>query len=457
MTDVTFEPLSVIAERIRAHELSPVELTDAALARIDARNGELNAFITVTAERAREQARAAEREIVAGAWRGPLHGVPLALKDLLATAGMRTTGGSRLLAEWFPEEDAHAVALLRAAGAVFVGKTGMPEFACDPTSTNPFYGAVRNPWNPAYDTGGSSSGTAAAIAAGMCWAGPGSDTGGSIRIPSAACGLVGLKPTYGRVSLRGVLPLCATHDHVGPMARTVRDCALLLQALANYDPADPFARDAPVDDYAAGLEAGVTGLRVAYLVDDGGPPIDPAIDAAVRAGVATLEQSGASIQETRLTYLHDLSHATVVPLEQADTALDYGHHLAERADQFSPEFRAWLEAGRALSGTDIMRARRRLNHELHQLERALTAYDLVVSPTLSVFPGPAGERLGELVRLTTPWDANGWPAISVPVGLGPQGLPIGLQLVARPWQEALVLRAARVIEQTHGLAWPPAR
>jgi aspartyl-tRNA(Asn)/glutamyl-tRNA(Gln) amidotransferase subunit A len=290
----------------------------------------------------------------------------------------------------------------------------------------------------------------------MCWSGPGSDTGGSIRIPSAACGLVGLKPTYGRVSLRGVLPLCATLDHVGPMARTVRDAALLMQALAGFDAEDMFSREAPIDDYLANLEQGVAGLRIALLVDDGGAPFAPEIAAAVRESVATLERAGAGVEEVRLPFLRSLAHETIAPLEAADVALDYGHYVPERADELSPGFRGFVEAGLALTGAQVMQARRRLNHELAQLESATRGYDLMVSPTLSTWPPAVGESLGELVRLTTPWDANGWPAISVPVGLGPGNLPIGLQLAARPWQEALLLRAARVVEQQHALAWPPA-
>jgi aspartyl-tRNA(Asn)/glutamyl-tRNA(Gln) amidotransferase subunit A len=455
MSELAYEPLHVVAERIAARELSPVEVTEAALAQI-ARHADLNAFITVTADAAREQARIAEHEIMAGTYRGPLHGVPICLKDLLTTRGVRTTGGSRVLGQWVPETDATVVARMRDAGAVFVGKTGMPEFANEPTSLNPFYGGVHNPWNPRYDTGGSSSGTGAAIAAGMAWAGPGSDTGGSIRIPASACGLVGLKPTYGRVSLRGVLPLCATHDHVGPMARTTRDAALLMHILAGYDPQDTFARDAPVDDYVAGLEDGVAGLRVALLVDDGGSPMAPEIVAAVRAGVATLERAGAQVAEVSLPFMRGLSYESVVPLEQADVALDYGHYFPERADELSPGFRSFVEEGLALSAVDLMAARRRVNHELELLAQAMREYDLMASPTLSTWPPTAGERLGELVRLTTPWDANGWPAINVPVGLGPEHLPIGLQLAARPWQEALLLRAARAVEREHALAWPPA-
>jgi aspartyl-tRNA(Asn)/glutamyl-tRNA(Gln) amidotransferase subunit A len=395
----------------------------------------------------------AEREIVSGAYRGPLHGVPIVLKDLLATAGVRTTGGSRVLGEWIPDDDAEVVRRLNESGAISVGKTGMPEFAVCPTSTNPFHGAVRNPWNDTFDTAGSSSGTAAAIAAGMAYCGPGSDTGGSIRMPAAACGIVGLKPTWGRVSLRGVLPLCVLHDHVGPMARTVRDTALLMQALAGYDPADPYSRDMPVDDYVSGLEDGVAGLRIAVLVNDGGPAVEPEIQTAVERALSTLEDAGARLETVDLPFVYELIWDVIPPLEETETAADYARWLLERPEDLSPQFREFASRGLTRTGVEVQQARRRMLNDLHQVERALRDYDLLVSPTLGVFPPPAGEERLELLRFTNLWDCNGWPAISVPVGLSSANLPIGLQFVAHPWQESLTLRAARVIERVHGLAY----
>lgn len=453
MTTLAYEPMYEVAERVARRDVSPVELVEAALERVAADGERLNPFITLTADLAREMAREAEREIGQGAYRGPLHGIPVVLKDLLQTRGVRTTGGSRILGESVPEEDATVVRLLREAGAIFVGKTGMPEFAVLPSSGNPFYGPVRNPWDETRDTGGSSSGTAAAIAAGMAWCGPGSDTGGSIRIPAAACGIVGLKPTWGLVSLRGVLPLCAMMDHVGPMARTVRDTALLMQVLAGYDAGDPYSRDAPLDDYVTHLEEGIDGLRVAWLVDDGHGPVDQAIVDAVSRGVETLRMAGAQVTEITMPFLDDLLWEVLPVLEQAEAAADYEEWLRDRPEDFSDEFRSFAEAGLRTSATEVVRARRRMQHGLHEVERAMAGYDLLVSPTLSIFPPVAGVDDLELVRLTCLWDNNGWPAVSVPVGLSESRLPIGFQIVARPWQEALVLRAARVIERAHGLAF----
>jgi aspartyl-tRNA(Asn)/glutamyl-tRNA(Gln) amidotransferase subunit A len=453
--ELIFEPMHVVAGQVAARELSPVEVAEAALGQIERHGERLNPFITVTAELARQMARDAEREITSGNYRGALHGIPVVLKDLLATRGIRTTGGSQVLRDWAPDDDATVVRLLRDAGAVFLGKTGMPEFAVCPTSTNPFYGAVHNPWNEQYDTAGSSSGTAAAIAAGMAWAGPGSDTGGSIRMPATACGIVGLKPTWGRVSLRGVLPLCIMHDHIGPMARTVRDTALLMQALAWYDPHDPFCRDVPVDDYVAPLEDGVAGLRLGVLADDGGPAVEPQIQAAFERAVTTLEQLGAELVEVRLPGSYELVRGPVVVLEDVQTAADYQHYFPDRAAELSPQFRAFAESGLRRTGIEHELARRETNNALHQFERALGDVDLLLTPGTSVFPPPAGEERLELLRFTNLWDVNGWPAISVPVGLSSDNLPIGLQIVGKPWQEALVLRAARTVEREHAPAYPP--
>ncbi|MEZ4573175.1 MAG: amidase [Thermomicrobiales bacterium] len=288
----------------------------------------------------------------------------------------------------------------------------------------------------------------------MAWCGPGSDTGGSIRMPSAACGLVGLKPTYGRVSLKGVLPLAASLDHVGPMARTVRDAALLMQALAGFDPADPHSRDAPVPMYAATLEDGVAGLRVACFSDDGGDPVPDDIMSGFRAGLRTLEAAGAVLEEVDLSFMRELNEDGA--LYFAEVYDHYGSLLDDFADQLSPYVREVLERGREVTGSQVMAERRSRDAKLHRVERTLRGYDLAVSPTLALHPPAAGEAELALVRLTSIWDQNGWPAITVPVGLSPENnLPIGFQIIARPWQELLLLRAARVIEREHALAFPP--
>ena len=452
MAELNYEPMYVVAGMLRRREVSAVELVDAALGQTERLGETLNPFITMTADAARSAAADRDAELASGEDRGPLHGIPIVLKDLFDTAGVKTTGGSAVYRDRVPQEDATIVRKLKEAGAVSIGKTGMPEFAEEPTSTNPTYGAVRNPWNQELDTAGSSSGTAAAIASGMAWCGPGSDTGGSIRMPSAACGLVGLKPTYGRVSLKGVLPLAASLDHVGPMARTTRDAALLMSALAGFDPTDPHSRDAPVPAYAAALEDGITGLRVAYFSDDGGDPVASDILDGFQAGLRTIEEAGASVEPVDLSFMRDLNEDGA--LYFAEVYDHYGALLDDYADELSPYVRSVLERGQSVTGAQVISERRRRDAKLHRVERVLVGYDLAVSPTLALHPPAAGEEDLGLVRFTSVWDQNGWPAISVPVGVSPEnGLPIGFQIIARPWQEPLLLRAARVIERSHGLVW----
>ena len=375
---LNFDPMYVVAGALRRREISSVELVEAALAQVDLLGERLNPFITLTTEQALAEARQRDDELRTGTDRGPLHGIPIVLKDL-------------------------------------------------------------------FDTAGSSSGTAAAIASGMAWCGPGSDTGGSIRMPSAACGLVGLKPTYGRVSLRGVLPLAASLDHVGPMARTVRDAALLMRVLAWFDPADPHSRDAPVPEYAATLEDGVAGLRIAAFSDDGNEAVAPDILDGFRAGLRTLEAAGAHVEDVDLSFMRELADDGAQYF--AEVYDHYGALLDQRADLLSPYVRDVLERGREVTGAEVMAERRARDANLHRVERALAGYDLAVSPTLALHPPPAGEICLPLIRFTSIWDKNGWPAITVPSGISPlNGLPIGFQIIARPWQEALVLRAARVVE-----------
>jgi aspartyl-tRNA(Asn)/glutamyl-tRNA(Gln) amidotransferase subunit A len=313
---------------------------------------------------------------------------------------------------------------------------------------------VHNPWNLELDTSGSSSGTGAAVAAGMAWCGPGSDTGGSIRMPAAACGLVGLKPTYGRVSLRGILPLSASRDHIGPMARTVQDAALLMNALAWYDQADIYSRDAPIEDYAAGLEGGVAGLRIGAFSNDGREPIAPDILAGFNAGLRTLEAAGAVIEPVDVAEFFTGLNTGAIYV--ADVFAHHGHFLSEQPQNLSAEVRRTLEEGRDTSGSEVMDALRERDALLHRLDRRLRGYDLVVSPTLGVHLPRAGVYYPPLLRFTGLWDHNGWPAISVPAGLSPEtGMPIGFQVIGRPWSEALLLRAARVIEREHALSFPP--
>ncbi|HZR98407.1 MAG TPA: amidase [Chloroflexota bacterium] len=459
--DLAYLSVEALGERLRRRELSPVEITRVYLDRIAALDPELHAFITVTADQALAEATAAERAIAAGQRRGPLHGVPLAIKDLFYTAGVRTTAGSRILADFVPAEDATVVARLREAGAVPVGKTNMEEFAYGATSLNPHYGACRNPWDPERIAGGSSGGSAAAVAAGLCAAALGSDSGGSIRQPAALCGLVGLKPTYGRVSKHGVVPLSWSQDHVGPMTRTVRDAALLLQALAGPDPRDPASSDAPVSDYLGGIEAGVAGLRVGLPRDFFFERVDAATEAAVRGAARTLEGLGARVEEVPMPQAAPAFAAGAAILFAEATAY-HERWLRTRPADYDPAVRARLEVGATLLATDYLKAQRARRLLVEQAVRLFDHVDVLLTPTSAVPAPRRDEHLirwpdgteedvrGATLRFTRVFNLLGLPAVSVPCGETPGGLPLGLQIVGRPFAEAMVLRVARA----HELAQP---
>ncbi|MCM8748251.1 amidase [Thermomicrobiaceae bacterium CFH 74404] len=447
-----YPTLAELAARLRRREVSSVELTEQALARIQERDPVLNAFQLVLAEEALAAARQADRELGAGQDRGPLHGIPIAVKDLLAVAGTATTAGSKILAGWRTDFDAAAVERLRAAGAVIVGKTRLSEFAYSGASNNAHYGPTRNPWNLDHDTGGSSSGSAAAVADGMAVAALGSDTGGSIRIPAAFCGLVGLKPTFGRVSLHGAIPLAWSLDHLGPMTRSVADAAMLFQILAGPDPRDGRTRSVPVPDVEAALRGGVEGLRVGVLRDDGsGEPLGTpeALD-AWRAGLAALERAGVTLVELDLPELSRLRVLNTALIAQEAVAFHLPW-LRERLEDYGEFMRLRILSSFAYGPADFVRAQQ-LRHELRRrCEQVFDQVDLLSTPT-----APYGApELGDPARnswFTAPFNALGWPAVTVPVGLTGRRLPLGLQLAGRPWDEATVLRAAAAVEAA-GL-WP---
>jgi aspartyl-tRNA(Asn)/glutamyl-tRNA(Gln) amidotransferase subunit A len=439
-----------------------VRLVEAHLARIQALEPQLNCFITLTPELALQQARQAEQEIRAGAYRGPLHGIPLALKDLFETAGVRTTAGSSFFAENVPEHDAHVVERLRAAGAVLLGKTNLHEIALGVTNENPHFGATCNPWDLRAIPGGSSGGSAAALAAGLCLGALGTDTGGSIRIPAALCGVVGLKPTRGRVSLRGVIPLSWNLDHAGPMARSVRDVALLLGVLAGYDPDDPWSVDRPAEDTLADMEAGVQGWRVALAADE--YFTDPAVvDIQVRQAVLqaarVFETLGAIVEEVAFPGARQAAQANGL-MTPADGAAFHRERLQANPEGFGADVLARLRTGAAYTATEYSLARQTQAVLHHQFCQFFNTYDLLLTPTVPI-PAPlrgsadAVARARLLTRFTAPFNLTGLPALSVPCGLTKEGLPVGLQLVARPWAEAQLLRAGWAFEdyqRKHGTA-----
>jgi aspartyl-tRNA(Asn)/glutamyl-tRNA(Gln) amidotransferase subunit A len=455
--DLLYTPLADLAERIRAKALSPLELLERFLERIELLNPKLNCYITVLSASAREEARAAEKEISSGHYRGPLHGIPVAVKDIFATRGVRTTAGSKLLANWKPEYDATVIRRLRAAGAVLIGKTNLHEFSYGVTSDNPFYGAVRNPWDPRRVAGGSSGGSAAAVAAGLCVAAIGSDTGGSIRIPSAVCGASGLKPTYGRTSRFGAVPLAWSLDHVGPIARTARDAALVLQAIAGADANDSTTRPEPVPDFSSGLENSLSSLRLGIPKEYFFDHVDSEVLGAVRAAIATLERLGARSQPVSLPHL-EVCPALSAQLTLAE-ATSYHEPLMEKhLDDYSPDVRVRLEAGRYLLASDYLKSQRARTLLQKGFARALEQTDVLVLPTLPAFSPPVGEvyvQSGDLrehvvdafTRFCVPFNLTGLPSISIPCGFNSGGLPIGMQIAGRPLEEATVLRVAHAFQR----------
>ncbi|HEX7975937.1 MAG TPA: amidase, partial [Anaerolineales bacterium] len=436
--------LTQAADLIRKRELSPVELTQAYLERIPLLDPQVNAYITVTGEQAMEQARQAEAEIERGHVRGPLHGIPIALKDLYETRGVLTTAGSRFFAGYVPEADAAAVQKLTEAGAVILGKLNMHEIALGVTSNNPHYGPCRNPWALDRSPGGSSGGSGAALAAGLCLGSLGSDTGGSIRIPASLCGVVGLKPTFGRISGRGVIPLSWNLDHPGPMGRSVRDVALLLEALAGYDPADPYSVNIPAGRYLETLEEGLLGSRVALASDEFFTQIDPEVLQAVQAAAGVFEKLGAQVTPVEFPGARQAA-LTNGQMVNSDAAAFHRERLAARPEDFGPDVLQRLQAGAALPIQDYIMARHTQVALHREFEQFFAKFDLLLTPTTPVtaplIEGPdAVEQARRLTRFTAGFNLTGLPALSVPCGFTRQGLPIGLQIVARPWSEAAVLR-----------------
>jgi aspartyl-tRNA(Asn)/glutamyl-tRNA(Gln) amidotransferase subunit A len=438
-------PIADVAAELRARRVSPVELTEQALKRIAERDPGLNAFQLVMADSARAAARRAEQELAAGVYRGPLHGVPVAVKDLLAIAGTPTTAGSKILAENITDFNCAAVERLEAAGAVIVGKTRLSEFAYSPGSNNAHYGPTRNPRHPDRDTGGSSSGSASAVGAELVYAAIGSDTGGSIRIPASLCGIVGLKPTFGRISLYGVLPLSWSLDHLGPLTRSVADAALLLEALASYDPRDPRTRRNVRPPTPTDLDAGVGRLRIGVLGNDGsgGRLGSEAAMAAWRHGLTTLEQGGAELVHIDLPELEPLRLLNSAILAMEASAY---HHpiLRARLGDYGEFMRQRILAAFAYDPRAFVRAQQARAVLRQRCDTIFERIDLLSTPSQPDV-APLLGSLGSLA-FTAPFNILGWPAISVPAGTSADGLPFGLQLVGKPWDEATVLRAARVVE-----------
>jgi aspartyl-tRNA(Asn)/glutamyl-tRNA(Gln) amidotransferase subunit A len=445
------DSILALSELIRKKAVSPVEIARDCLARVEKLNPVLNAFITITADLALDQARHAEEEILRGGWRGPLHGIPLGLKDLVDTAGIPTTAASAVFKDRIPVEDAEIVRRLKNAGAILIGKQNLHEFAYGGSSVISYYGAVHNPWNLAHIAGGSSGGSAAAVAAGLGYGAIGTDTAGSVREPAAQCGVVGLKPTYGRVSTRGVIPLSASLDHAGPLTRSVADAAVLLQTIADPEAKDSSGRRLPIPDYLAGMREDTKKLRIgvprSFFFED----LQPEIPALMERALAVLQSLSGPIKEVRLAI--DGSRA----LQAYEAYLYHADLLGNSSSLYQPETLRRIQAGRTTEWAGYTRSLLQLKETRRQIALVFEDVDLLITPTVPVPPPTVAELQAEpeslrsrellLLRNTHPFNVWGLPAISVPCGFTRAGLPIGMQIAGAHWAEASVLRLAHAYEQ----------
>ncbi len=464
--EIRMSSIISLSELIRKKEISPIEVIEAFLDRIEVVQPKINAFITVLEREARQAAKQAEEEIVKGRYRGPLHGIPLAPKDLFFTTGVKTTCGSRILADFIPDRNATVVDRLIEAGAILIGKTNMHEFAYGPTNLNNHYGHARNPWNPERMTGGSSGGSAAALAGSCALLTLGTDTGGSIRIPSALCGVVGLKPTFGRVSKQGVYPLCWSLDHPGPMTRTVADAAIALSVMAGYDPKDPCSRDMPVPDYHASLTGDIKGVRVGVPDTFYFEQIEAEVKAGVEKAINALKDLGAEVRPVHIPDLDKAAAATLIILSsEAATCLEKFHRT--RPNDIGGDVRARLDVGALHLATHYVKAQRVRRIIQENFARVLLGVDVLATPGVSItapkfeessvrLDGRDVSVVVALTRCTRIYNLVGLPSVSIPVGFSGAGLPIGMQIAGRPFNEDMVLRVAYAYERNVYQApqWP---
>ncbi len=458
--DIHFMRLHELSDAIRKRELSPVEVVDAHLRRIEEVNPKVLGFLEVAADSACEEARRAEAEIAGGNHRGPMHGIPFGVKDIIDTAGVRTTRGSALFRDNVPSADAECVARLKRGGAILLGKCHTQEFASGPFSFNPHFGTARNPWDLTRTTGGSSAGSAASVGAGMCPAALGTDTGSSVRGPAALCGIVGLKPTHGRVSLSGVCPNALSFDHVGPMARSARDAALMLQEMAGYDAADPYSRDVPVPDFSGGLDGSVRGLRISLCPDlYGGAEVDGEVMRAFDAAAGVFRGLGAAVETLPFSRPGGVPEVTMTMI--GSEFVEFHRPLFEKNPEgYGDEVRGRLEGWLASVELDAyVRARRERELIRREVLKLFRETDLIITPALPCAAPPIeglkavinNEEVDYSLGITQPFltlhNLTGFPAAAVPMGFTEAGMPVSLQIVGRPWEEGEVLRAAHAYEE----------
>lgn len=444
-----------MSDALKRKQVSPMEVTKKTLEAIFEKDEHLNAYITVMEDEALKQAGEAEKEIMNGNHKGPLHGIPVNLKDLIYTKGVKTTSGSEIYKDFIPDYDAEIVTRLRRAGAVIMGKVNMHEFAYGTTGDRSYFGPVRNPHDPSKITGGSSSGSGAAVAAGLAYGSIGSDTGGSIRIPASCCGIVGMKPTFGRVSKHGSIPLCWTLDHLGPMTRTVKDNALLLNAISGFDEKDPYSVNVPTEDFTADIGKDIKDLTIGIPTSFYFDIIQPEVKEIFEANVEKLEMQGANIEHVDLDYMEELLIAqSVILTSEAYAALET--EIREQPEKIEEEVRGRIINGINMQAVDYIRALKVKHAAVDEFLRVLDKVDTIMTPTLSVLPSDIEQREIEvngktehprlLNRLTGPTNTTGLPSISVPGGTSQNGLPVGVQFIGRPFAETSLYRFARQVE-----------
>jgi aspartyl-tRNA(Asn)/glutamyl-tRNA(Gln) amidotransferase subunit A len=447
--------LAGLSREFLARRLSPVEVVNVLLERIEV--DETNSFVTVTAERALERASLSEREILAARYRGPLHGVPVALKDIIYTRGVRTTMGSALYSGHVPDHCATVARKLEEAGSILIGKTNTHEFAYGPTGDRSYFGATKNPHDTRRITGGSSGGSGAAVAANLCYGALGSDTGGSIRIPAALCGIVGMKPTFGRVSKSGVFPLSWTLDHVGPISRTVEDNAMMLNVLAGHDQEDPYSVDLPAEDFTRDLDTGLRGAGIGIPSSFYFDHVEEEVGARVREAIEVFRSLGAQVREVEIPNLVDTLHAHRLILG-AEAYAVHRERLENEPEMLGEEVSERLMDGERVKAYRYANARRRGVLAAGEFDRALQDVDVLLTPTLPIAATEIGQReigIGDyeesvrsaLTRFTGPTDLTGHPSLSIPCGATASGLPVGFQLIGRPFGEASLYRYGHAHEE----------
>jgi len=456
-TDLCSKTISEWSHLIREKEISPVDLVQAIIDRIEALDPRLHTYITFRPEQALKEARDAERDITLGRYRGPLHGIPMALKDLYDSAGLRTTYGSKIFEDHLPQQDATTLARLKEVGAVQLGKLNLHEFAYGPTSINPHYDTARNPWNLSCIPGGSSGGSGSAVGAGLVGFSLGTDTGGSVRIPASLCGIVGLKPTYGRVSRYGIFPLSWALDHVGVMTRSVEDAALVLQVIAGQDPKDPTTVDQPVPDYrTASLSIDIRGLRIGIPTSFFCDLVEPEVSQAVQLAIDALKELGVETIPVSLPLWDHAPTASSLILGSEATSV-HRKWLKTHRDLYDPVVRERLLIGFFITAEQYLLAQRMRSLLCHQMHQLMQQVELIAMPTtpISAVPieqttyllnGSEHQVVSLLTRHTRLANLTGQPAASIPCGFTKTNLPIGLQLIGRPFEETIVLKAASAYE-----------